>query len=129
MASIGPDLEAAVKMASRLLPRSLPDLPDQWRNPADVLSVLLLLGGDVVQTALAQLSGGPYGICPVAFSFGWAAFALNAVLTSLDDWRILPRPDKPSIVMQRIEWHKPTQSIVGLGLRIARLDRRPESVR
>ena len=40
----------------------------QWTHPADVFSVLLLLGGDVVARALAQLVGG--WITPVAFSFG-----------------------------------------------------------
>lgn len=50
-----------------------PDLPSQeflrqWKTPGDVFSVLLILGGDVVLRALAQLSGS--GITPVAFSFG-----------------------------------------------------------
>ena len=40
----------------------------QWKNPSDVFSVLLILGGDVVGRALAQLAGS--GITPVAFSFG-----------------------------------------------------------
>ena len=40
----------------------------QWKNPGDVFSVLLLLGGDVVGRALAQVTGSP--ITPVAFSFG-----------------------------------------------------------
>ncbi len=40
----------------------------QWKNPGDVFSVLLILGGDVILRALAQLSGS--GITPVAFSFG-----------------------------------------------------------
>ncbi len=40
----------------------------QWMNPSDVFSVLLILGGDVVGRALAQLVGSR--ITPVAFSFG-----------------------------------------------------------
>lgn len=40
----------------------------QWKNPGDVFSVLLILGGDVVGRALAQLAGSPF--TPVAFSFG-----------------------------------------------------------
>ena len=40
----------------------------QWKNPGDVFSVLLILGGDVVGRALAQVTGSP--ITPVAFSFG-----------------------------------------------------------
>ncbi len=41
---------------------------DQWKNPGDVFSVLLILGGDVVGRALAQLAGS--AVTPVAFSFG-----------------------------------------------------------
>ena len=41
---------------------------DQWIHPGDVFSVLLLLGGDVVNRALAQLAGGR--LTPVTFSFG-----------------------------------------------------------
>jgi hypothetical protein len=40
----------------------------QWKNPGDVFSVLLILGGDVVGRALAQLAGSR--LTPVAFSFG-----------------------------------------------------------
>lgn len=44
------------------------ELKQQWIRPTDVLSVLLLLGGEIVNRALAQLAGG--AITPVAFSFG-----------------------------------------------------------
>jgi hypothetical protein len=44
------------------------DFSAQWENPGDVFSVLLILGGDVVARALAQLVGSR--ITPVAFSFG-----------------------------------------------------------
>jgi hypothetical protein len=40
----------------------------QWFHPSDVFSVLLILGGDVVARALAQLAGG--GLTPITFSFG-----------------------------------------------------------
>lgn len=61
---------------SMLLPRGAtfdPSVPveefrAQWVTPADVFSVLLILGGDVVARAIAQLAGS--GIAPVAFSFG-----------------------------------------------------------
>lgn len=45
-------------------------LSEQWANPGDVFSVLLLLGGDVINRALAQLAGTKNRITPVAFSFG-----------------------------------------------------------
>jgi hypothetical protein len=46
----------------------------QWKNPGDVFSVLLILGGDIVARALAQLVGS--GITPVAFSFGTCSYRL-----------------------------------------------------
>jgi hypothetical protein len=39
-----------------------------WSQPGDVFSVLLILGGDIVSRALAQLVGST--VTPVAFSFG-----------------------------------------------------------
>lgn len=99
MAPLWTELASTVQTTSRLLPRSLSEVQTQWVNPSDLLSVLLILGGDVVQTAIAQLSGGHFPITPVAFSFGWVAFSLNAVLTSMDDGRLMPRPEKPSIVI------------------------------
>jgi hypothetical protein len=41
---------------------------DQWTYPQDVFSILLILGGDIVARAIAQLAGT--WITPVAFSFG-----------------------------------------------------------
>ncbi len=41
---------------------------EQWKRPGDVFSVLLILGGDVVNRALAQLAGT--WLTPVTFSFG-----------------------------------------------------------
>ena len=41
----------------------------EWKNPNNyAFTILLLLGGDVVGRALAQLAGGR--LTPVAFSFG-----------------------------------------------------------
>lgn len=55
------------------------DAASQWRNPSDILSLLLLLSPDIIQRAFAQLVGGP--IAPVAFSFGWVAYSVNALLS------------------------------------------------
>jgi hypothetical protein len=42
---------------------------DEWKSPSNyAFTILLLLGGDVITRALAQLAGGR--ITPVAFSFG-----------------------------------------------------------
>jgi hypothetical protein len=69
----------------------------QWSNPADVLSILLIIGGDVVQKALAQTSGGV--ITPVCFSFGWVAYSLRALVGVIGDGRLLPPPDYPAKVI------------------------------
>jgi hypothetical protein len=42
----------------------------QWVRPGDVFSVLLILGGDVIARALAQLVGGVF--TAITFSFGMA---------------------------------------------------------
>ncbi|KAI1629856.1 hypothetical protein EDD37DRAFT_70612 [Exophiala viscosa] len=63
----------------------------QWRNPGDVFSVLLILGGDVVSRALAQLTGT--SITPVAFSFGWVAYAVAAVVSAVGENKLMPLPD------------------------------------
>jgi len=45
------------------------------------LSILLVLGPDIVQRALAQLAGSQ--VAPVVFSFGWVAYAFSALLAAL----------------------------------------------
>jgi hypothetical protein len=44
------------------------EFTQQWTHPGDVFSVLLILGGDVVEGALAQVAGSR--LTPVTFSFG-----------------------------------------------------------
>lgn len=56
-------------------------LTAQWQNPRDILSVLLLLGPEVIQDAVAQLAGR--WITPVPFSFGWVAFAVRALSSAV----------------------------------------------
>lgn len=67
------------------------EFTEQWQNPSDVFSVLLILGGDVVARALAQLAGS--GITPVAFSFGWVAYAVTAVVSAIGENKLMPLPD------------------------------------
>ncbi|KAI0845076.1 hypothetical protein F5Y00DRAFT_265926 [Daldinia vernicosa] len=67
------------------------DFTSQFTNPTGVFSVLLLLGGDVVARALAQLVGSR--ITPVAFSFGWVAYAVTAVLSAISGDGLMPAPD------------------------------------
>jgi len=72
-------------------------LSAQWTNPNDVLSLLLIIGGDIVQTALAQTTAGGW-ITPVCFSFGWVAYSFSTLVRVLGDGRLLPPPDFPTKV-------------------------------
>ncbi|KAM3462830.1 hypothetical protein NHJ6243_003836 [Beauveria neobassiana] len=70
------------------------EFSDQFKNPSDIFSVLLLLGGasDPVGRALAQISGSR--VTPVAFSFGWVSFMLEiAVGAAVGEIKLMPRPD------------------------------------
>ncbi|GAB1314548.1 Solute carrier family 40 protein (Fragment) [Madurella fahalii] len=57
----------------------------------DILSVLMLIGPDIIQKAVAQLAG--HVITPVAFSFGWVAYAVSALLRTFGDGRLMPDAD------------------------------------
>jgi hypothetical protein len=77
-----------------------PEVKSQWQNPGDILSVLMLIGGDIVQRAVAQLAcSGPFRITPVAFSFGWVSYSVNALLSSVGTGRLMPDVDCPSIII------------------------------
>lgn len=69
-------------------------LKSQWSNPSDVSTILMVIGGDVVQKALAQGTGTPY-FTPVCFSFGWVSYAFMALVEIIGDGRLLPEPDFP----------------------------------
>ncbi|KAJ5494364.1 hypothetical protein N7463_010451 [Penicillium fimorum] len=81
----------------------------QWQNPADILSLLLLVGGDIVRSAIAQLFGvyiHPSGkwpklyLTPVAFSFGWVGYAFFSFASVIGDKQLMPSdPDCPSKVI------------------------------
>ncbi|KIW62680.1 hypothetical protein PV04_10833 [Phialophora macrospora] len=85
------------------------ELSRQWRNPSDTLSLLLLIGGEIVQRAVAQLFGvhvKPAKWCPriyltpVAFSFGWVGFAFMSLSSIIGDKQLMPaEPDGSSIVV------------------------------
>lgn len=87
---------------------TLLELQNQWANPGDVLSLLLLIGGDTVQKAIAQLVGYTFhpfggrfgiGVAPVAFSFGWVAYGFSNLLSAVGERRLMPANDSPSIVV------------------------------
>ncbi|KAI0867307.1 hypothetical protein GGS24DRAFT_516170 [Hypoxylon argillaceum] len=63
----------------------------QLANPSNVVTVLMVIGGDVVQKALAQSTGCLY--TPVCFSFGWVTYAFVVLVSMMGDQRLLPPPD------------------------------------
>ena len=88
----------APQLRSALLPRSdfdpsiaTEEFWQQWINPGDVFSILLILGGDIVALALAQLAGA--GFTPVSFSFG---------IISPDHWCLLSM-----LTEAKVGWHIP----------------------
>ncbi|KAF9641682.1 hypothetical protein BFW01_g1665 [Lasiodiplodia theobromae] len=66
----------------------------QWQNPSDLSSVLMIIGGDIVQKAVAQLRGRH--IAPVAFSFGFVSYSFTSLLSAIGDGRLMPMSDCPS---------------------------------
>lgn len=66
-------------------------LRQQWENPSDILTILMIIGGDVVQKALGQTAGGWF--TPTCFSFGWVACSFSMLVNVLGDGRLLPLPD------------------------------------
>ncbi|KAI4267790.1 MAG: hypothetical protein L6R38_008093 [Xanthoria sp. 2 TBL-2021] len=80
----------------------------QWGNPREVLSLLLLVGGDIVQKAIAQLVGPAFrlpgssvrlSIPPVAFSFGWVAYSFSNLLAAFGDMKLMPLVERPSLLV------------------------------
>ena len=82
-------------------------LLQQFVNPSDILSLLLLVGGDVIQRAIAQLFGfyiQPFRIkvylTPVAFSFGWVGYAFTSLTSVVGDKQLMPsQPDNYSKII------------------------------
>ncbi|KAG9844091.1 hypothetical protein KCU98_g7257, partial [Aureobasidium melanogenum] len=48
----------------------------QWRNPRDIFTILLIIGGDIVRVAVAQIS-----------------YAVSAMLSAMGDTRLMPNPE------------------------------------
>jgi hypothetical protein len=72
-------------------------LKAQWKNPGDILSVLLIVGADVISTALAQFNGQSFR--PVAFSFGWVAYAYAYLFKTAGRLKATPDADLPSLLV------------------------------
>lgn len=80
-----------VASLTKRLDQAASEFVTQFRNPASILDVLLIIGGDIVQKAIAQLSGG--FITPVSFSFGWVSYSFTSLLSAFGDGVFLPPPD------------------------------------
>ncbi|EWC47761.1 hypothetical protein DRE_02961 [Drechslerella stenobrocha 248] len=91
-------------------------LINQWSNPSDILSLLLLIGGEIVQKAIAQLvalrvphrrqlhnekddNAYFFTLAPVAFSFGWVAYAFNSLMSVFGPGNLMPDPDTAIVVI------------------------------
>ncbi|KAI1123845.1 hypothetical protein F5Y10DRAFT_251007 [Nemania abortiva] len=69
-----------------------------WSSPSNyAFTILLLVGGDVVSMALAQLAGGR--LTPVAFSFGWVSYATNAINSAVGENKLMRPADTPCTVI------------------------------
>lgn len=76
-----------------------PGIRSQWDHPSGIFSVLMIVRGDVIQKAVAQLAGGPFCITPVAFSFGWVSYTVSALFSAIGDGRLMPDIDCSSIIV------------------------------
>lgn len=69
----------------------------QVRNPSEIFSVLLIIGGDIIQKSIAQMTGRKVTL--VAFSFGWVAYAFGSLVAAFGDGRLMPQPDVSASVI------------------------------
>ena len=77
---------------------SADQVKSQWQGPGNIMDILLLVGADVVQAALAQVSGSNLPT-PVTFSFGWLTYSFSALVSAFGDSRLLPSPDVSCFVI------------------------------
>ncbi|KID86050.1 hypothetical protein MGU_06742 [Metarhizium guizhouense ARSEF 977] len=78
-------------------------LQKQFTNPQGIASILLLIGGDIIQKAIAQLACNappsvPY-FTPVIFSYGWVSYAFISVANAFGSADYFPKPDYPATVV------------------------------
>lgn len=90
----------------------------QFKSPQSILSVLFLVGGDIVQKAIAQMPGGRYTgrftWTPAVFSFGWVSYAVNSLSSALGDGVFLPPPEHPGCIVSVGDFSK-DGPVVGSG--------------
>ncbi|KAL6800563.1 hypothetical protein J3E68DRAFT_448868 [Trichoderma sp. SZMC 28012] len=86
---------------SRSYKEASDEFANQWTQPNDIFSVLLILGGDVIQLACASMAGSTsMPPNPVTFSFGWVAYAISALLSAIGENRLITcQPEAPLMVI------------------------------
>ncbi|KAL1640173.1 hypothetical protein SLS58_007124 [Diplodia intermedia] len=97
---------------------------NQWGNPSDIFSLLLIIGPEIIKAALSQQAGCIF--TPAVFSFGWVAYAFNSLLAVFGDTRMTPNPDFPAQVINAKYRHVRDNKawIIGRLLRDQELSRR-----
>ncbi|KAI1176860.1 hypothetical protein F4777DRAFT_236376 [Nemania sp. FL0916] len=70
---------------------SSPSSSPSMLNQLAILPVLVVLGGQPVSQALAQVAGSR--ITPVAFSFGWVTYTVVSALKVIRQNKVMPSPD------------------------------------
>lgn len=73
----------------------------QWAEPVDIFSLLLLVGGDTITSALAAISGSL--LTPVSFSFGWVSYAISSLLTAEGENRVMPSSSETPLLLFNLE--------------------------
>lgn len=63
----------------------------QMKNPSEVFTVMLIIGGDVVQKAIAKACGRRFVL--ISFSFGWVAYSFTSLMSAFGDGGLMPEPD------------------------------------
>ena len=94
---------------------------EQMKNPSEVFSVLLIIGGDIVQKAVAQMAGRR--VTFVVFSFGWVAYSFNNLMSAFGDGSLMPDPDISCEVITISSGIKKTNSSWTIGRLLRDLER------
>ena len=70
------------------------EIKSQWQSPSNILSIFLIIAGNIVGEALDQLSGP--SIVPIVFSFGWVSYAVKAFASAVGVHKLIAPPSKAS---------------------------------
>jgi len=92
--------QPSVALEMSTFPGTAAWLRSQWSNPKDIFTILFIVGGDIVQVAIAQLCAGPVpNLTPVSFSFGWLGYAVSALKSSAGEMTLMPKPEVECMVI------------------------------